>query len=43
MDSKIIKFQSEQPDWRQNYRYSLYNHKLIAANDEVYTHPFYRP
>ena len=40
MDSNIINFQTGQSDWRQNYRYSLYNHKLIAANGEVYTRPF---
>ncbi len=27
-------------DWRSSYRYSLYGHKLIAANGEVYTRYF---
>ena len=40
MDSNITKFQTGQADWRQGYRYSLYNHKLITVNGEVYTRPF---
>ena len=36
----VIRIQTGQDNWRKNYHYGLYNHRLIAANGETYTRPF---
>lgn len=40
MDTALINIANHKHDWRKNYRYGLYAHKLIASNGEVYTRHF---
>lgn len=37
---EVISLLKPEEDWRCKYHYGLYDHKLIAANDEVYTRYF---
>jgi len=37
---KIIKLASDHNEWRKEYRYGLYSHKLITIRGEVYTRHF---
>ncbi len=37
---EVISLSQPEDGWRGNYHYGLYGHKLIAANDEVYTRYF---
>ena len=38
--SNIVPFSSASGDWRKNYRYAVYEHKLIAPNGEICTRSF---
>lgn len=40
MDGKIINDQRTEEDWRENYHYGLYKHRLITKDGITYTRPF---
>ena len=40
MCEKIISFQEEATNWRERYRYGLYNHRVILKDGIAYTKPF---
>ena len=40
MDGKIIKIPQRPEEWRGNYRYGLYNHRLITKDGLTYTRSF---
>ncbi len=40
MKSKIISIQRPPDNWRENYHYGLYNHKLITKDGIIYSRPF---
>lgn len=40
MDWQIIGTQKYSEDWRENYHYGLYSHKLITKDGIAYTRPF---
>ena len=40
MERNIIEIRDFRKDWRLNYRFGLYNHRLISANGEIYSRPF---
>jgi uncharacterized protein (DUF2237 family) len=40
MDGKIISFQERPEDWRADYRYAVYEHKLVFDVSRAYTRSF---
>ena len=40
MDGKIIRIPKHPEEWRKNYRYGLYNHRLITKDGLAYTRSF---